>query len=264
MKNILFNNGLPKSVEDGKAALKNLNGNHIQKVIILFGPPGAGKGTQSELLAQKFYFYNLDTSRVLEEKFKNAKPGETIEINGKKYLVSDEIEKRRKGTLCSVEFTAFLMNKRMAEIHSLGKSLILSGSPRSRAEAEIEIPFLEKFYGKENINIFFLDLPQEQTIFRNSNRRICELMHHSILYIPENVGLKRCPLDGSRLIHRDLDNVETIKSRLEEYEQTVAPLEEFYTSEKFSIKKVNADHYVEDVFDGILKELGPSFKVYEI
>lgn len=247
-----------------KVILKNLNGNHVQKVIILFGPPGAGKGTQSELLSSKFYFYNLDTSRVLEEKFKNAKPQESIRINGRDYLVSDELEKRHRGVLCSVEFTAFLMNKRMAEIHSLGKSLILSGSPRSLPEAEIEIPFLEELYGKENINIFFLDLPAEQTIFRNSNRRICELMRHSILYIPENAGLKRCPLDGSRLIHRDLDNVETIKRRLEEYEQTAIPLEEYYCREKFQIKKINADQYVEDVFDDILETLGPSFKVYEI
>ena len=260
----LFNNGVQKSAAGGKAVLKNLNGNHVQKVIMLFGPPGAGKGTQSELLASKFYFYNLDTSRVLEEKFKNAKPGEAIEINGKSYPIEAELEKRRKGVLCSVEFTAFLMNKRMAEIHSLGKSLILSGSPRSRAEAEVEIPFLEELYGKENIYIFFLDLPPEQTIFRNSNRRICELMHHSILYIPENAGLKRCPLDGSRLIHRDLDNVETIKRRLEEYEQTVAPLEDYYRSQNFNIKKINADQYVENVFDDILGILGPSFKVYEI
>ena len=260
----LFNNGVQKSAAGGKAVLKNLNGNHVQKVIMLFGPPGAGKGTQSELLASKFYFYNLDTSRVLEEKFKNAKPGEAIEINGKSYPIEAELEKRRKGVLCSVEFTAFLMNKRMAEIHSLGKSLILSGSPRSRAEAEVEIPFLEELYGKENIYIFFLDLPPEQTIFRNSNRRICELMHHSILYIPENAGLKRCPLDGSRLIHRDLDNVETIKRRLEEYEQTVAPLEDYYRSQNFNIKKINADQYVENVFDDVLGILGPSFKVYEI
>jgi adenylate kinase len=251
----LFNN---------KAVLKNLNGNHTQKVILLFGPPGAGKGTQSELLASKFYFYNLDTSRVLEEKFKNAKPGETVGINGKSYPIDIELEKRRKGVLCSVEFTAFLMNKRIAEIHSLGKSLILSGSPRSLPEAEVEMPFLEELYGKENINIFFLDLPEEQTIFRNSNRRICELMRHSILYIPENANLKRCPLDGSRLIHRDLDNVETIKLRLEEYEQTAAPLEDFYCRQSFNIKKINADQYVENVFDDILLALGPSFKVYEI
>ena len=87
----LFNNFSSKSTNGGNAVLKNLNGNHIQKVIILFGPPGAGKGTQSELLASKFYFYNLDTGRVLEDKFKNAKPGEAFEINGKTYPVAEEL-----------------------------------------------------------------------------------------------------------------------------------------------------------------------------
>lgn len=257
----LFNKN---SAYGGKAALKNLNGNNIQKAILLFGPPGAGKGTQSELLSSKFYFYNLDTSRVLEEKFKNAKSGEKIEVNGHQYSVEEEAAKRRKGILCAVEFTSYLMNKRIREIHDLGKSLILSGSPRSMPEAQIEIPVLEELYGKENISIFFLSLPSQQTIFRNSNRRICELMRHSILYIPENANLKRCPLDGSRLIHRDLDNVETIKLRLEEYEQTTAPLEDFYRKQGFNIKKIDADQYVENVFSDILAALGPSFKVYEM
>jgi adenylate kinase len=247
-----------------KESLKNLNGNQIQKVILLFGPPGSGKGTQSELLASKFYFYNLDTSRVLEEKFKNAKPGAAVEIGGKQYPVDDELAKRRKGVLCSVEFTAFLMNKRIAEIHGLGKSLILSGSPRSLPEAKIEMPFLEKLYGKDNIHILSLDLPSEQTIFRNSNRRICELMRHSILYIPENADLKRCPLDGSRLMHRDIDNVETIKIRLKEFEQTAVPLEDYYQKQGYNLKKINANQYVENVFDDIIISLGPCFKVYEM
>lgn len=245
--------------------LKNLNGNHSQKVIILFGPPGAGKGTQSELLSQKFYFYNLDTSRVLEEKFKNAKPDETVQIGGKTYSVADEADHRRQGVLCSVEFTAYLMNKRIAEIHSVGKSLILSGSPRSMEEAEIEIPFLENLFGREHISIILLDLSPEQTMFRNTNRRICELMRHSILYIPENANLKRCPLDGSRLVRRvGLDSPETIKLRLKEYAERTLPLVELYRQRGYEIKHIKAEQYVENVFDDILTALGPSFKVYEI
>jgi adenylate kinase family enzyme len=107
-------------------------------------------------------------------------------------------------------------------------------------------------------------LPAEQTIFRNSNRRICELMRHSILYIPENADLKRCPLDGSRLMHRDLDNVETIKVRLEEFERTAGPLEDYYQKQGYNLKKINANQYVENVFDDIITALGPCFKVYEM
>ncbi len=250
--------------EKTKIALKNLNGNHTPQVLVLFGPPGAGKGTQAELLTQKFYFYNLDTSRVLEEKFKNAKPGEKIEISGEVFDVAEEAQKRHKGVLVSVGFTAFLMNKRIAEIHGLGKSLILSGSPRSVAEAEIEMPALEELYGKENITVLYLDLTPEQTMFRNSNRRICELMRHSILYIPENATLKRCPLDGSRLVRRDLDTPETIKLRLEEYAQTTLPLKNYYQEKGFNFKTINAGQFVEDVFADILAALGPKFKVYEI
>jgi len=91
----------------------------------------------------------LDTSRVLEEKFKNAKPQEIVKLNNRQFSIEKEAAKRHEGVLCSVEFTASLMNMRIAEIYSLGKSLILSGSPRSIPEAEIEIPVLEQLYGKK-------------------------------------------------------------------------------------------------------------------
>ena len=93
------------------------------------------------------------------------------------------------------------------------KGIVFAGSPRTLYEAEKILPLLEKLYGKANIKIFLLDLPLEQSIWRNSHRRICELMRHPILYNKETLKLTHCPLDGSKLIKRALDKPEVIKKR---------------------------------------------------
>jgi len=90
-------------------------------------------------------------------------------------------------------------------------------------------------------------------------------MRHPIVYIPENLNLKRCPLDGSRLIQRDDDkNVEVIKVRLKEYEERTFPLMEYFKERGYAIKQINADQYVENVFGDILNALGDGFKDYEL
>ena len=71
-----------------------------KKVIIIFGPPGAGKGTQSELLADKLDLYYLETSKVLEREFRDS-PDKTIEIEGEKFDFSKEKQLWLEGKLCS-------------------------------------------------------------------------------------------------------------------------------------------------------------------
>jgi adenylate kinase len=156
------------------------------------------------------------------------------------------------------------MRKRIGEIYDMGKSLILSGSPRSLEEAAIEMPSLCKTYGKENISIINLELSAQDSILRNSNRRVCELMRHSILFIPENANLKRCPLDGSLLIKRDDDNSQTVLNRLKEYETVTLPLVEYYQKLGFEIKKINSGQYVENVFTDILDALGSYYKNFDL
>lgn len=238
----------------------------VQKVIILFGPPGCGKGTQAELLAKKFYFYYLESSKVLEEKFKSGRNGNGfIEVDGEKFSVAEEAKNWRDGILCNPKFVAQLMRDRIDEVFAMKKSLILVGSPRTLYEGQQVMPFLEDKFGKDNVYILWLDLSPEQTIIRNTNRRTCELMRHPILYIPENLNLKRCPLDGSRIMKREDDgDTEVIKVRLKEYEQRTFPLMEYFKERHHSIKRINADQYVENVLKDILDALGDGFKDYEL
>jgi adenylate kinase family enzyme len=132
----------------------------------------------------------------------------------------------------------------------------LAGSPRTLFEGKIIIPLLEKLYGKENIKVIFLEISPQETIFRNSHRLICQLMRHPILYSKETIKLKKCPLDGSKLLKRGkLDKPETIKVRLKEYQERTFPLIEYFKKEGIEIKEIDGFPPPVVVFKNILKSL---------
>jgi len=229
--------------------------NKTKKVIILFGPPGAGKGTQASLLAEKFNLYYFETSKILEQKFKESLE-EVFIIDGKKYSVLKEKELWEQGILCSPPFVTFLVKENIKKLAEEGKSLILAGSPRTVYEGEKIIPLLKDLYGQENIKVFLIEISSKETIFRNSHRKICELLRHPILYNKETEKLTICPLDGSKLLKREgLDDPETIKKRLVEYKNRTIPIIEIFKRQGIKIKKVNGEQNVVDVFKDISKEL---------
>ena len=227
-----------------------------KSVIILLGPPGAGKGTQAELLSEKLSLYYFETSKILEETFKEAKKVDFIKVGGKKYLLDQEKKLWEKGMLCSPPFVSFLVNQKIKELYKMGENLVLAGSPRTLYEGKQVMPFLEKLYGKNNIKIILIEVPAEESIFRNSHRRICELMRHPVIYTPQTKNLKICPLDGSKLQKRKgLDTPEVIKVRLKEYKQRTFPLVEYFKKRKLKVKKINGKGSVSQVFYRILKAL---------
>src|SRR3989338_1879519 len=225
-----------------------------KQVIIIFGPPGAGKGTQSELLSEKLGHYHLESSKVLERCFKNESLDKVFSVGGKDYSVGDEIENWKTGALTSPPFITGLMMKEFNKLAEADEGFILSGSQRTLYEAEKKMPVLEELYGKENIRIFILEISAEITVFRNTHRKICELMRHSILFNKETAVLTLCPLDGSKLVKRkDLDDPETIKTRLVQYKERTLPLFEYFKSAGFDVKKVNGERTVAEVHEEILK-----------
>lgn len=225
-----------------------------KQVIILFGPPGAGKGTQAELLSDRLNLYYLETSKILEESFRETGAKRFISVEGKKYDVLEEKKLWSSGVLCSPPFVSFLIKEKIKELHKEGKSLVLAGSPRTLLEGKEVLPVLKKYYGKGNIKVIFIELSPKETIFRNSRRRICELMRHPILYAKDTARLKICPLDGSKLIRRkNLDDPETIKVRIKEYKERTFPLLEYFRKQGVSVKKIKGEQSVANVFRDILK-----------
>ena len=228
---------------------------HFKQVIIIFGPPGAGKGTQAELLADKLGLYYLETSKILEQKFKESNKN-SIEIDGEGYNVSKEKKLWEEGILCSPPFVTYLVKEKIRKLSQEGKNLILAGSPRTLYEGKEITPVLKELYEEENIKAILIEISPEETIFRNSHRRICELMRHPILYNKETENLKICPLDGSKLIRREgLDDPEIIKVRLKEYKDRTFPVLEYFEKEGIEVKKINGEQTVADVFKDILKAI---------
>jgi len=227
-----------------------------KKIIILLGPPGSGKGTQATLLAEKLDLYYFETSNIIEMAVHSHRAEEHVEVDGQKYTFGHEKELWEKGILCSPPFVVFLVEKKINELFQSGKGIVFAGSPRTMHEGEKVIPQIEALYGPKNIKIILLELSPEQTIFRNSNRKICELMRHPVLYTEETRNLKSCPLDGSKLLKRTgLDDPETIKVRIKEYEERTLPLVGFFEKAGLGVKKVNGEQSVEGVHKDILEAL---------
>ncbi len=230
-------------------AADTLNGEHKKWAVFLIGPPGSGKGTQADLLAEKFGLVHVQTSKLGEEKINNQELVKSdLEIAEVKKLYD-------KGELFPPPWTVKIVLEKAKELADRGQGIIFSGSPRTIYEVEQELPYFENLFRKENIKVINIKINEEESMKRNSHRRVCKLNGHPIPNFEQFKNVQVCPHDGSEIIIRSLDTPDTIQTRNEVYERRTAPILDFLEKKGYKAIEVDGVQPIQKVFQDIINNL---------
>ncbi len=225
----------------------------MKKALIIYGPPGAGKGTQANLLAGKFGLIHFDTGKYLEQL-----------VHDPEKAGDPEIRKAREdfdsGVLLDPAFVLKIITKKSEEVAKSGFGIVFSGSPRTLYEAFGDgknkglIELLEREFGKDNVLPIFLNIDPKVSILRNKNRKICSICGTAILYNDSDQH-KTCPLCGGSLRTRTLDNPAVFETRITEYEERTKPILKRLFDRGYSISDINGHPMPYQVFAEITEKL---------
>ena len=187
-------------------------------IIVVLGAPGTGKGTVAGILTQKLGIPQVSTGDIFR---KNIKEGTELGIIADKYI--------SKGNLVPDEITIEIVKNRLND-KDVENGVILDGFPRTVHQAEELDKMLEE-KGKKVDVVVNLTTPEEEIIERIVNRRVCsnpecKTIYNVVLQPPKVEGI--CDKCGSKLIQRQDDTVETVKSRLKSYFELTSPLVDYY------------------------------------
>lgn len=211
--------------------------------IIMLGAPGAGKGTQAKMIADKYGVPHISTGDIFRANIKN---GTELGMEAKKYM--------DQGLLVPDELTVRILLDRVAQ-DDCKNGYVLDGFPRTIPQAEVLDSELTKL-GDHIDYAINVDVPDENIVKRMSGRRAC--LTCGATYHIEHVPPKKdgiCDVCGSELVLRDDDKPETVKNRLNVYHEQTQPLIDFYT-EKGVLKTVDGTVPMEEVFAAITAILG--------
>ena len=211
--------------------------------IIMLGAPGAGKGTQAKMIAEKCGIPHISTGDIFRANIKN---GTELGAKAKEYM--------DKGLLVPDELVCDLVVDRIQQA-DCEKGYILDGFPRTIPQAEALENALNAIEQKLDYAID-IDVPDENIINRMSGRRACVgcgATYH-VVFNPTKVEGK-CDVCGESLILRDDDKPETVKKRLDVYHTQTQPLIDFYSARKVLVE-VDGTQPMDKVFEDIMKILG--------
>ncbi len=211
--------------------------------IVMLGAPGAGKGTQAKMIAEKYTIPHISTGDIFRA---NIKEGTPLGLEAKSYM--------DQGKLVPDELTVKILLDRVSK-DDCKNGYVLDGFPRTIPQANV----LKEALAKQNDKIDYainVDVPDENIVRRMSGRRACVTCgatYHIEHVPPKTEGI--CDKCGSALILRDDDKPDTVLNRLKVYHDQTQPLIDFYNNEGI-LKEVDGTIDVKDVFESIVKILG--------
>ena len=209
--------------------------------IVLFGPPGSGKGTQAKLLAERYGVPHISTGDILRENLNNETK---LGLEAKTYM--------DKGELVPDDLLIGIIKDRLSQ-PDCASGFLLDGYPRTLPQAEALSKILSEL-GKNLDVVLNIDVPDEKLLKRLAGRRmcVCGASYHILFNKPKQEGI--CDLCGSKLYQRDDDKEEAIMNRLDVYQNQTRPLIDQYTHEGVMLT-INGAADIEVVFNGICRML---------
>jgi adenylate kinase len=206
--------------------------------LILFGPPGAGKGTQAERLRNDFQLSYIATGDMLRA---NVKDGTELGREAKQYMDA--------GKLVPDDVIVRMAADRLQQEDTLD-GFILDGFPRTTEQAKALDKLLSDL-GRRITAAILIDVSDDEVVKRLSGRRVCVKSGH-IYHVeddpPKHEGV--CDQDGSRLIQRDDDKPEVIRHRLEVYHAETEPVIEYYDAQGL-MRRIDGTRSAPEVHDHI-------------
>ncbi len=211
--------------------------------IVLFGPPGAGKGTQAKSICNRYNIPHISTGDIFRKHMAENTP---LGIEARKHI---DI-----GHLVPDKVTIDMLLDRLQN-EDCKDGYLLDGFPRTVTQAEA----LQKFLESSNERLttaLLIEVPREFIIERMTGRRVCPSCGASyhIKFNPPQIKSK-CDICGSDIIQRKDDTEETVIERLDVYESQTKPLIDFYEHRNL-LSKVDGTKAINAVFESICKILG--------
>ena len=211
--------------------------------IVMLGAPGAGKGTQAKMIAEKYGIPHVSTGDIFRANIKN---GTELGKEAKQYM--------DQGKLVPDELTVKILLDRVAQ-DDCKNGYVLDGFPRTIPQANVLDEALTKLGDRIDYAVN-VDVPDDNIINRMGGRRACVACgatYHIVYKAPKTEGI--CDNCGKELIIRDDDQPETVKNRLKVYHEQTQPLIDFYEG-KGVLKSVDGTADMKDVFAAIVEILG--------
>jgi len=207
--------------------------------LVLFGPPGAGKGTQGTVLAEKRGLVKISTGDILRDA---VRAGTTLGMEAKKFMDAGEL----------VPDSVILGLVREA-IQDAGSGFIMDGFPRTIAQAEGVDSMLSEM-DKSIDAVIILDVPDEALVKRLSGRRSCPNCGAVYnVYFDKPKEDEKCDRCSSELVQRADDRRDTVVRRLEVYKAQTSPIIEYYQQRGADVNTIDGDRDIEHVQRDILR-----------